>query len=89
MKNIFNELFVEVNPLSMKEKAGDLIVAIAMLIIGFAILITLIFLFTSIVAIAKEKEDVEERMAKIKHSVIVGVCLAVEIVIIVLLVVLL
>ncbi len=88
MRKNFNELLIDVNTLSMTDKAGDLIMAIAILIIGFAILVTLIFLFTSIVSIAREKDDVEQRASKIKHSIIVGVCLAVEIVLVVILAVL-
>lgn len=80
MKEILYTQYVDISVNSFTDGATDLIKGVLILIIGLAIVITVIMLFFAIVAIAKEKDDQEERMSKIKHSIIVGVCLGVEVI---------
>ncbi len=62
-----------------------IIVNVAVLFIAFVIIATIFYLFLAIFKISKAGDDQEERAEKIKHTIVIGVCLVVEIVIIVLL----
>ncbi len=86
MKQKISNLYLDIATSSFSSTATDFIKSILILVIGFAILLTIVFLFFSIVSVTREKEDQEERANKIKHSIIVGVCLMIEIVVAVLLI---
>ncbi len=61
-----------------------IIVNVAVLFIAFIIIATIFYLFLSILKISKAGDDQEERAEKIRHTIVIGICLVVEIAIIIL-----
>lgn len=84
----YNDIFIKMCDISTKgsatDTAMDWIKAFFLIFLSLIIFGTLVYLFLSIFKIVREKEDEEEKVKAIKHTVIVIVCLIVEVAITVL-----
>ena len=82
IKNIYENFVIKANEIavnSFTDSALDMIKGLLIIFLAIIITGTIIFLFLSIFKIAQAKDDQEERAEKIKHSIIVVVCLIIEV----------